>query len=295
MTPKEAIKGRQVYVYARVSTTKQRKTLPTQIKEVEQRLKSLGYKGEPKVYSEQKSGTTIERPALLKMIKDIKASKKDSIVVVRDIQRIARNTRLYGYLTYPWINEEIPILSLQESIITQTKKHPSPQGELLAGIFISAGGQEVDTRKKQTESGKVAARKEGIVPGMPMNLYYKDALNPIRELVEGMRIGINQSEMSRRVGRSKSWAKDTNNKIKLIQSKGGNKMVDEWLDVTDLIRIMEQQNGPRTGKKSSERMIAVGRKTSGYLKFPWEFPAPTQDDLLEYFTDYKKYLSKSTR
>lgn len=295
MIPKDTFKGKQVYIYARVSTKKQRKALPVQVNEVKAQLKKLGYKGEPIVYSEQKSGTTIERPKLKKMMIDIEQSKKPAVVVVRDIQRLARNTRLYGYLTYPWIDKNIPIVALQENLVTTTNSVPSPQGELLAGIFISAGGQEVDTRKKQTATGTKAAREAGIISGTPTNLYPNDPINPVRELVVLMDQGISQAEVSRRLGRSKSWAKDLKNKVKEIREKGNETILQEWLDVGDMVREMEQKHGPRSGKLASPQMKAVGRKTSGYFKIPWEFPKPSEEDLDEYFVNYKKYLSKSVR
>jgi predicted site-specific integrase-resolvase len=51
MTPKEALKGKKVFIYARVSTDGQEGTLPDQIKTVEKGLKELGFSGKPEIFS----------------------------------------------------------------------------------------------------------------------------------------------------------------------------------------------------------------------------------------------------
>ena len=49
MTPKEALKGKKVYIYARVSGAKQEGTLPDQLATIKEGLKALGFKGQAKV------------------------------------------------------------------------------------------------------------------------------------------------------------------------------------------------------------------------------------------------------
>ena len=55
---------------------------------------------------------------------------------------------------------------------------------------------------------------------------------------------------------------------------------------------MEKEFGARAGSGSSKRMIAVGRMTSGYFARPWEFPAPTQEDIDFYFNNFKQFQPK---
>jgi len=96
------------------------------------------------------------------------------------------------------------------------------------------------------------------------------------------------------VGRSPSWVRDTKFKFSEIREKHpeGEKGFQDWLDVTDLVRNMEIENGSRVGQGASKRMIAVGRMTSGYFARPFEYPTPTQDDIDEYFLNFKEYQPK---
>ena len=66
----DALKGRKVIVYLRVSTEEQTGTLPEQQKIVERGLRDLGYKGKIEFFAEQASGTKIDRPELLKAIEE---------------------------------------------------------------------------------------------------------------------------------------------------------------------------------------------------------------------------------
>ena len=66
----DALKGRKVIVYLRVSTEEQTGTLPEQQKIVERGLKALGYKGTIQFFGEQASGTKLDRPELLKAIEE---------------------------------------------------------------------------------------------------------------------------------------------------------------------------------------------------------------------------------
>lgn len=96
------------------------------------------------------------------------------------------------------------------------------------------------------------------------------------------------------VGRSPSWVRDTKFKFSEIREKHPmkEKKFQKWLDVGDLVRNMEKEHGTRVGQGASKRMLAVGRMTSGYFARPWEFPAPTEEDLDEYFTNFKLYQKK---
>jgi DNA invertase Pin-like site-specific DNA recombinase len=291
--------------YLRVSTTKQEGTLPTQQKDVAEKAKKLGLK-RITYFQEQASGKNNPfRKELVKMIQfavDQKRNGKTPIILMRDIQRFARDPYDIGFIyKYSptiedslWTNN-IPLVSLNERLTTGTKDFKSLTGDFLAPLFINIGGQEVDTRAKQTRAAVKAARDKGILAGTPINLYYKDKLNPLRELDRYLRAGdISQAEMARRIGRSKSWVRDTKMKFAEIRNKHplGEVGFQKWLDVSDLVRNMEKEFGARSGTGATKRMIAVGRMTSGYFARPYEFDAPTQEDLNEYYENFKLYQPK---
>ena len=291
---REALKGRKVFVYARVSTEEQTGTLETQKQAVLDALKELGFDGKPEVYAEQASGTKLDRPELTKMIEKAKASKRPAIIVVRDIQRFSRDPYDLGTLYNPLKAQDIPILSINEPIITGTRKKPQPAADLLAPILVAAGGQEVSTRLQQTLQGVEQSRARGIVAGNPLRLYPDDKIEPRREVRRHLELGIGQSEGSRRVDKSSSFWRKTRDLIRKYEDAG---VLDDWLDSIDLIRKMEQEKGEGIGSKATIRMQVVRRMTSGYLNDPIKFKdnKPTQDDLMEFFNNFNQYRKKRTK
>jgi len=293
--------------YHRVSTTKQEGTLGTQEKDVSDKSKSLlKIKGQAKRFSEQGSGkNNPDREQLSMMIEEAVAAKrkgKTPVIVMRDIQRIARDPYDIGFIyKYKptledslWSND-IPLISLNEQMVTGTKNYKSLTGDFLAPLFINLGGQEVATRTKQTRAAVAAAREKGILAGTPINLYPKSDLNPITTLDRLLREeNLSNRRLAEITGRSPSWVRDTKFKFAEIRNKHpkGEAGFQEWLAIGDKVRNMEIEHGSRAGRGASKRMIAVGRMTSGYFARPWEFPAPTDEDIDEFFTNFKDYQPK---
>ena len=295
-----ALKGRKVFIYSRVSTEEQKGTLESQTKAIKKGLKDLGFKGKPEVFEEQGSGTKIDRPILRDMIEKAKESKKPAIIVVRDIQRFSRDPYDLGELYNPLKNMEIPIMSINEPLVLGTKKVPAPSADLLAPILVAAGGSEVSTRKVQTLQGVAASKAKGIKAGSPIELYPEEELNPLTEALRLIRAGVGQSEGARRTGKSTSWYRKQRGRIENLLMKGGESKVKEWFNVMEMIRNMELEHGRGIARKGfktrvSERMKAVRRMTSGYENQPFDFTAPTEADLMEYFTNFNLYKPKRKR
>ena len=303
MTPKEAFKGAKVLSYQRVSTTKQEGTLPTQERVNKESLKKEGFTGKPEMFSEQASGTKLDREQLLAMITRalaLKKSGKKVVIALRDFQRFSRNAYDIGilYKNTPSLEEslwynDIPLVSLSENIVTGTRANANPTGDLMGPLLVVIGGQEVAIRTDQTQKGVGRARDEGIIAGVGINLYPNERLNPYRELLRMLQAGITQTEASRRLGRSASWAKDNKFRLQDIALQGETALAD-WLNVTDIIREYEQENGTRVGPTATKRMKAIGRKTSGYLKFPDKFDVPTKEDIQFYYDNFKDFQPKRT-
>ena len=296
----EITKDYTVVPYLRVSTTGQEGTLKNQEEAVKEGAKRLGFKGKiPLVYQEQGSGTKLDREQVNRMILELieRAKTGEKIaVLVRDIQRFARDPYDIGILYKATPNREsslwannIPIISVNEKIITGTKNHPSPQGDLLAPLLIGIGGQEISTRKVQIKQGINVAVKKGIVPGQPKDLFPDDKLNPYRELLRMFEAGMSQRKIAERLGKSASWASSNRRFLVGLRVRLSDKALEDWLTVTDIIREYEQNFGRRIGAGATKPMIAVGRMTSGYLKFPDKYPTPTREMIEEYYTNFGKY------
>jgi len=287
---KEALKGRKVIIYARVSTDEQKGTLSTQVQAIKNGLKDLGFKGKAEVFQEQVSGTSLDRPALFEAIGAGLSSKKPAVLVVRDIQRFSRDSIKYGHVYYPMSEAEFPVLSINEPIVLPTRKVPQPSSALLAAILIAAGGVEVSTRLKQTLQGVAASREKGIFSGTPLSLFPDEILDPRRELLRLSRAGVGQSEGSRILKKSTSWWRKNLGTMKVYESAG---VLDDWLDSITLIRNYEIAKGEGKGPKAGIKMKTVRRMTSGYLSDPTAgFPKPTQEDLDDYFFNFNSYKKK---
>ena len=191
-------------------------------------------------------------------------------------------------------------MSINEPLVLGTKKLPAPSADLLAPILVAAGGLEVSTRKLQTIQGVAVSKAKGIKAGSPIELYPEEALNPLQEALRLVRAGVGQSEGARRTGKSTSWYRKQRSRIENLLLKGGEAKLNEWYNVMEMIRNMEVENGRGIARKGfktrvSEKMKAVRRMTSGYENQPFDFPAPTDADLMEYFTNFNLYKPKRSK
>jgi len=304
MNPKEALKGRKVYVYARVSGAKQEGTLPDQLKTIKEGLKRLGYKGNPVIYAEQFSGTKnpLEdekfRPELAKLLKEVQESKKPAVIVVRDIQRFSRDPYDLGELYNPLRRKEIPIVSINEDLVLGTKKVPQPKHDLFAPLLVTIGGAEVSTRTKQTQQGVKRAKEKGILQGSAPLMYRKEALEPRREMLRLLKAGVSGNQIATRLQKSTSFVRKNKKKFEDLFLQGGDKLVNDYLETIDLFRnFMNEKNEDTRGSKASVRMKTVSRMIAAYFNNPnSEFVTkPTRADLDEYYDNFNDYKKKTSR
>ena len=303
MTPREALKGRKVYVYARVSGAKQEGTIPDQLKTIKEGLKRLGFKGKPVVYSEQFSGTKnpLEdekfRPELAKLLKDVQESTKPAVIVVRDIQRFSRDPYDLGELYNPLRRKEIPIVSINEDLVLGTKKVPQPKHDLFAPLLVTIGGAEVATRTVQTQQGVERAKEKGILQGSVIKMFRKDAIEPRREMVRLLKAGVSGNQIAIRLQKSTSFVRKNKATFERLLLEGGDKLLNDYLDTIDLFRnFMNEKNEDTRGRKATVRMKTVERMISGYMNNPGgESPKPTSADLNEYYDNFTLYKKKTNR
>ena len=291
---------REVLLYARVSGKKQKKGLQDQVDSMKNDLKKMGVK-RIKVFSEIVSGAKRigDRPQLQAMV-DYAFSKPAgaTAIVVRDAQRFSRDPYMLGAIYDPLRVHDVPLVSFGNGgLIASTDMQRQPAGDLLIPILSTLGKQEVDIGRERSERGTEFSREQGIFSGTPIELYPKEALNPYTELMRLIPVvaagKMSQRDASKRLGKSTSWFRKAKERIAGIRDLGGDYLKD-WLEVLNEIRDMEVEHGKGWGKKPDKRMAAVRRMTGGYMDQPNNFPRPTSDDLMEYFTNYKLYRAKKT-
>lgn len=139
--------------YARVSTLEQNLDL---------QLDALRQAGCEEIFTDEISGSTMERPGLTKLREKIR--KGDTLIVWR-LDRLGRSLK---HLIH-WINElstlGISFQSLQEAINTD-----SSTGQLIFHIFGALAEFERNLIKERTKAGLDAARLRGRQGGRPLKL-----------------------------------------------------------------------------------------------------------------------------
>ena len=140
--------------YARVSTDDQDLTLQRTA------LKQAGCK---RIYEEKVSGATRDRPALTRMLDQL---REGDVVVVARLDRLARSTR--DLLEIAGILKEggIGLRSLGEPWADTT----SPAGKMVLTVFAGMAEFERALIHQRTSSGRVAARMRGVRFGRPPKL-----------------------------------------------------------------------------------------------------------------------------
>ena len=297
-TVKDALKGAKVIVYARVSSGSQKKTLDNQVETVLDYLDAAGFKKEPlAIFAERKSGQGVSKKARPKLHEAMDLARKTKgkvVIAVKDIGRFSRSPWGAGFLIHPLVEDKIPIIDLTYNKVTGA----AIEDDLILPILASVAGQEPKAREKASKPQIQKAREAGIV-NSTLDLYPDEEHHPIREYIALAKRGHARTAIAVLMGRSADWARKTEARI-ASADKGGK--LQEWLKVTDMVRDMEIMHGPRfqrgkrgkvkKGKKPRMEMIAVGRKTSGYLESPNDYDAPTKEDIDYYFQEYLRFQPK---
>lgn len=170
--------------YARVSTKEQSLNLQ------EDALRKAGCE---KIYSEQISGATSERPQLQEMIKHL---RQGDIVIVWKLDRLGRSIRDLIKLVSSFQDNSVGFQSLQDAIDTTT-----PTGKLTFHLFAALAEFERDIISTRTKAGLEAARARGRKGGRPKGLskkaqdkarlaesLYKEKQRSIAEICEHLHI-----------------------------------------------------------------------------------------------------------
>lgn len=121
---------------------------------------------EPKFYADEGiSGTKDEtkRPALFRLLADIRSGLVD-VVIILDLSRLGRNTRLVLDLVDEFSSHNVALVSCKESWDTST-----PQGKFVLTLFAALGQLERDQISERTvaalnERGKIDGEKGGRLP-----------------------------------------------------------------------------------------------------------------------------------
>lgn len=158
------------YGYARVSTDDQN---------ADMQLSALKTAGCEKLFTDERTGTTMQRPALQRCLKVL---EQGDILIVWKLDRLARSLRDLITLMDELSRRDVQFRSLTEEISTAT-----PGGKLVFHIFAALAEFERGLIIERTRAGMKAARARGVRPGPKRKLTHQQIEHAKTLLGEGQR------------------------------------------------------------------------------------------------------------
>lgn len=175
--------------YARVSTMRQ----AVQGTSLEEQASQLRAAGAEKIVSDTYTGTSMDRPELTKLLGGLKAG--DTLVVTK-LDRLARTAVDGGAIVRDLSTRGVTINILNMGIADDT-----PMGRLMVTMLLAFAEFERDLIVERTQSGRAAARANGIrVDGRPPK-YSREQRRHAMELLEQ---GNSYTQVERMTGISRS-------------------------------------------------------------------------------------------
>ena len=144
------------------------------------------------IYQEKITGTTKERPQLIKMLEELQPG---DTVVVSELSRLSRSTKDLFEIVEQIHDAGAQIKSLKENWLDTT----TPQGKLLFTIFAGLSQFERDLLSERTKDGLKAAKARGRMGGRPR--VRSDKTLTVQALYDK---GITIAEIVRQTGLSRS-------------------------------------------------------------------------------------------
>jgi hypothetical protein len=282
----------------RVSSSGQRKGLPTQMKYIEDEIgKRFNFNKKPISVPIRQSGRDGELKTI-QAVKDIvKANKRKKYVAVfRDATRIARDTENALAIRRELSEIGVPIIALDIPELTGYKPLGDRHMDLLYIIFSGIAETGKTTEQIAQQTGVTAASEIGLDFGVPQTMYLKKvkivngkpqsvhrriysaipAIDSGAISIRGLSKELNfLSKGEKTFGQvNPSQPKKILKIIRAILEKGGKKKIEEYLEVIDAIHAAEKIVGQRDSKKATRKQKALHRVTVGYLQDPHKWPRP---------------------
>lgn len=279
----------------RVSTSGQRKGLPTQMKFLEDTVASrFNFKKKPIAKPIVQSGKAgeLETIAFLQDLRK-KNPKKKYVAVFRDVSRIARDTENGLALTRILSSIGIPIIALTMSTLVGRKPMGDRTADLLYQIQLGIAQTGKDSEQEAQQTGVAAADEVGLKFGVPQTLYLSKvkegdasihrriwlsipAIDAKAQSVTGMARQLRFfTESGKTKGQvNKSQPEKILKFIRKLNEEGGEAKVLEYLEVIDAILAAERKVGQRDSRQKTRKQRALHRVTVGYLQEPMKFPRP---------------------
>lgn len=280
----EDFKDRYPILLARVSTSRQKDSLPRQVQDMKQAIYSFGYRKEPVIVQIQTSGKAADLETLRAVEEQIrKYPRRQFALFVRDTPRFARHTKAALIAVDRFGALGVPVFPLDVG------RSPGPTGTTSRMLFeittaVATGGKAPETDAQQ--AGVDRRAKEGVVKGVPKDLYAekmkkgKSLYRQVWSLAPAVEAGtLSQTNGAKSLGLYRQKFMDIIELLNELREKGGPEKVEEFLQVVDAINNAELRKGVGSRARMpasmrTERSRALHRVTVAYLQFPFDYPRP---------------------
>lgn len=176
-------KAQVTAIYARVSTAKGKQTTDSQLHEVKRYCEMRGWEN-VEVYSDKVSGGKSTRPALDRMVKDMREGKVERVVAFK-LDRIGRSLTHLCLLVDEMSNLNVPLVCCSQGIDTSSG---NAAGKLQLDVLKAVCEFERNLIKDRVNAGLNAARSRGVRLGRPSTLHERrDEVMALRKQGMGVR------------------------------------------------------------------------------------------------------------
>lgn len=152
-------------IYVRVSTATGKQTTDSQMLEVQNYCQMRGWTN-TEVYSDKVSGGKASRPALDRMVKDMRSGKVERVVAYK-LDRIGRSLTHLCLLVDEMSNLGVPLICSSQGIDTTGN---NPASKLQLDVLKAVCEFERNLIKDRVNAGLNAARARGVRLGRPSTL-----------------------------------------------------------------------------------------------------------------------------
>jgi DNA invertase Pin-like site-specific DNA recombinase len=170
-------------IYVRVSTNNGSQTTDSQLGEVKKFCEMRGWT-ETEIFEDHVSGGKASRPALDRMVKQMRAGSLARIVCYK-LDRLGRSLTHLALVIDEMTHLQVPLICTSQGIDTSGN---NPVGTFQLGVLMAVAEFERAIIKERVNAGIAAARNRGVRLGRPTTLHRRrDEVMDLRQQGIGIR------------------------------------------------------------------------------------------------------------
>lgn len=300
----------------------QQTPLKDQVKGVQVALKDFGLKQAKKanIFYDLASGNQMDRDgfnAMKAAVLEYTKNGKRAFFAVSEPSRWSRNITLGQEAYAPFYRREIPIISTDDGMTSHTAKEPRTTEQLIQGIKSIISQQERGTLIERVNRKIDRLKEQGILPAAIGTFYpfaNADPLEVLKANVGLLNVPKSQGGGSSALGqliatatapygpqatwykRALEYENERVAKLSPVEYLEYNAFRKKWRDLQRERDYDPQSKAPIVSLNRKDidwGMKAAQRFANGYLRYPWDmkYRMPTDDEIKEYLTNPKEYLS----